>query len=82
MSSVWDVFGRTYFEQDSTNNAYDLPNRALLTVPSNIPIGTLNESDWGVEDPFYVQKERQLYMPYGYTLDAKVLEPYMIVAGF
>jgi hypothetical protein len=82
MSTVWDLFGRTYFEQDSTNNAYDLPNRAVLTVPANIPIGTLNESDWDAEDPFYEKKERQLYMPYGYTLDSKVLEPYMMVAAY
>ena len=82
MENVWDLRLRADFEQDSTNNAYYLPNRAVLTVPANIPIGTLNEDDMSVDEPFYEKKERQLYIPYGYSIDAKVLEEYMIVVGY
>jgi hypothetical protein len=82
METVWDLFGRTYFEQDSTNNAYDIPNRALLTVPSNLPIATLNESDMTEVKSWYNIDERLMKTAYGYTLDAKLLEEYMIVAAY
>ena len=82
METIWDLRLRADFEQDSTNNAYWLPNRAVLTVPANIPVGTLNESDMSEIDVWYEKKERQMYSSYGFTLDAKVLEPYMIVAAY
>jgi hypothetical protein len=82
MENVWDLRLRADFVNNTTDNAYWLPNRAVLTVPGNIPVGTLNESDMSEMDVWYEKKERQMYTAYGFTLDAKVLEPYMIVAAY
>lgn len=82
MENVWDLRLRADFEQDSTNNAYYLPNRVVLSTPSNLPIATLNEADMSELDVWYEKKERQSYSAFGYTLDAKVLEDYMIVVNY
>jgi hypothetical protein len=82
METVWDLHLQADFVDNTTNNAYYLPNRVLLTVPANIPIGTLNESDMSELDIFYEKKERQLYAGYGFTLDAKYLEPYMVAVAY
>ena len=82
METVWDLALQAYFTNNTTNNAYFLPNRVVLTTPSNIPIGTLNEGDMTSLEAFYDQKERQMYMGYGFTLDAKMLEPYMIAVAY
>jgi len=82
METVWDLTGRTYFEQDSTNNAYDIPNRVVLSVPANLPIGTLNENDMKEVKSWYNEDERVMKSAFGYTLDAKVLEEYMIVVAY
>lgn len=82
MENVWDLFLRADFEQDSTNHAYWLPNRAVLTVPANIPIATLNEADMSEMDFWYDKDTRLNKLAYGFTLDAKVLEGYMIVAAY
>lgn len=82
METVWDLDLFADFVDNTTNNAYHLPNRVILTVPDNIPIATLNNNDMENIESWYEQKERQNYMSYGYTLDAKYLEGYMIVVGY
>lgn len=82
METVWDLRVREDFVDNTTNNAYYLANRVVLTVPENTPIGTLNENDFTTMEAWYEKKERQNYMAYGGTLDAKVLEGYMIVVAY
>jgi hypothetical protein len=82
METVWDLDLQADFVDNTTNNAYYLPNRVVLTVPENKPIGTLNESDFDELEIFYDQKERQFYMGYGFSLDAKLLEEYRIVVAY
>lgn len=82
METVWDVDLQADFLQDTTNNAYDNPNRVVLTVPANIPVGTLNESDFDELDIWYDKDERENKMAYGFSLDSKVLEEYMIVTAY
>ena len=48
----WDAIIQGYFDNGTT---YHLPNRALLTTPSNIPIGTRNEGDLTQLESFYDQ---------------------------
>ena len=82
MEILWDLKLQADFVDNTTNNAYFLPNRALFTVPTNIPIGTLNEGDFTELDSWFEKKERQNYMAYGFTLDAKFLEAYMAVVAY
>ena len=82
MEVFWDRYLEAHFEGKSDHSVYYLPNRALLTVPSNIPIGTLNSGDFTTLESWYEKKERQNYSAYGYTLDAKLLENYMMVKAY
>ena len=81
MSSIWGV-NLSYFTNNTTDNAYWLPNRILFTAPSNIPVGTLNDGDFNELESWYERKERKNYTAYGMTLDAKFLEGYMGVAAY
>lgn len=82
METVWDLLLRADFVDNTTNNAYYLPNRVVLTVPENTPIGTLNENDFDNIEAWYNKDERKNKMAYGFTIDAKVLEGYMIVVAY
>lgn len=81
METVWDL-NLNDFEADSTANAAYLPERAILTVPDNIPIGTLNDGDFTELEAWYDRDERKNKIAYGMTIDAKYLEGYMIVAAY
>lgn len=82
METLWDLAILNDFEQLNTGLAWDKPHRALLTVPANIPVGTLNENDMQTLDTNFDWKERAHYFAYGLTLDTKVLEGYMAVAAY
>lgn len=82
METVWDIDLYADFVDNTTNNAYYLPNRIVLTVPANIPIGTLSESDFEELDMWYDKDNRQNKLAYGFTLDSKVLEEYMMVVAY
>lgn len=79
METVW---GREDFVNNTDDDVYYLPHRAVLTVPQNIPIGTLNQDDFTDIEIFYDQVSRKNYMAYGFSLDAKVLEDSMIVVAY
>jgi hypothetical protein len=82
METIWDLPLFAYFEDNSVNHAYYLPNRALLTTKTNIPVGTLNVNDLTALEIFYEKVTRSNYMGFGFSLDAKLLEEYMAVAAF
>ena len=81
MENVWDIYIPDFVENTTTNKVL-YPSRAILTVPTNIPIATLNENDMAELESFWYQKDRVNITSYGYTLDAKVLEPKMIEVAF
>lgn len=75
----WDRYIKTY--QDS-GTKWNLPHRAVFTTKSNIPIGTLNEQDLAKLDVFYDRTAKTNIIDAAYTLDAKLLENYMMVAAY
>lgn len=82
METIWDADLQADFVNNTTNNAGYLPNRAVFTYATNIPIATLNEGDLTSIESFWDQKERQNYTSYGYTLDAKLLLESDIVVAY
>jgi len=58
------------------------PHRAVLTTPSNIPVGTLSETDLQSLESWYEKKDKANYVDYAYFLDAKFLESYMAVVAY
>jgi len=77
--NFWDRFIKA--NQDNTTK-YNLPNRALLTTPENIPVGTLSEDDFEALDSFYDKTLKSNIMDVALSLDMKFLEGYMAVAAY
>jgi len=81
METIWGI-NDVYFAEGEAGLAQIEPNKVLLTVPDNIPVGTLNDGDFSTMEAFYDQITRNNYMAYGFTLDAQVLEGYMAVIAY
>lgn len=76
---VWD---RVIKSVQDNGTKWNLPHRALLTTPANIPVGTVSESDLEELDSFYDKTLKQNIVDVAFSLDAKHLEPYMTVAAY
>ena len=77
-----DIWDRVITAYEDNGTTYNLPNRAVLTVSSNIPVGTLAEGDFGTVDAFYDQYNKVNVIDGIYTIDAKHLETYLTVAAY
>ena len=75
----WDNNIRSY--QDNATK-YNLPNRAVLTVKENIPVGTLSTDDLNALTSWYETKDKANYIDFDLKLDAKHLLPYLTVAAY
>lgn len=75
----WDAIIKTYQDNETT---YNLPNRALMTVKENIPVGTVSEKDLEEIKSFYVEDREVNVMKFALKLDAKFLEDYLAVAAY
>ena len=84
METVWDstLFGD--FVDNTTNNAYYLPNRIVFTAPSNIPYATLEEDSLtNVESYFFKSDTKRANVTrFGYTVDSKVILDEEIVVAY
>lgn len=79
MVEIWDRFIQTY---QNNGTKYNLPHRAVFTVSSNIPVGTLASGDFGTVDAFYDKVTKQNYVDGVYSLDAKLLEDYLTCVAY
>jgi hypothetical protein len=79
LMNEWDRTIRKY-QDDLT--VHFRPNRAVMTTPSNIPVGTLSETDLHNFESFYDKKDKTNYVDYGYFLDAKFGESYMASVAY
>jgi hypothetical protein len=77
-----DSWDRNIKEYQDDGTVHVMPHRALLTVPSNIPIATLNQSDMTMLESWYEKKDKSNYVDYAYYLDAVHGESYLTVAAY
>ena len=82
MATIWGGYPKEDFVDNTTNNAYYLPNRIVFSTPENLPIATMNENDFTEIESWYERKDREFYLSYGFSLDAKVIEEYMISVAY
>jgi hypothetical protein len=75
----WD---RTIKADQDLGSTYNLPNRAVMTVPGNIPVGTLSEKDFEELDSFYDRTLKSNIIDFAMSLDTKFLEDYMAVVAY
>lgn len=79
MMEVWDRFIDTY---QNNGAKWNIPHRVVLTVPSNIKVGTLTSGDFGTLDAFYDKVTKQNYVDGVYSLDAKFMEDYLASVAY
>ena len=60
----------------------NLPNRIVFSTPENLPIGTLDEGEFKSLNVWYENKDRKVYLENIFSLDAKVLEEYLITVAY
>jgi hypothetical protein len=77
-----DIWDRIISAYENNGTTYNLPNRAVLTVASNIPVGTLADGDFGTVDAFFDRYNKVNVIDGVYTIDAKHLETYLTVAAY
>lgn len=76
---IWDRVITAYEDNGTT---YNLPNRAVLSTPDNLRVGTLAQGDFGEVDAFYDKVTKKNYIDGVYTIDAKFLETYKAVVAY
>ena len=76
METVWDKNLKTYFEKDSTNHLWYLPNRVVMLVPSAVHAPLLNADDiMTVKTNQVVTDTKELFiLRYGSTLQGLVVD--------
>lgn len=81
---IVEMFGwdRTIKASQDNGTKHNLPHRAVLTTPENIPVGTLSTEDFEELDSFYDKVGKKNIMDVALSLDAKFLESYMAVAAY
>lgn len=79
---VEDAFDYTINTYQNNGTVWVLPHRAVFTVPSNIPIGTLNESDLANLEYIYDSVNKSNILDFGYFLDAKMLRADLISVAY
>lgn len=81
MENVWDLNLADFVENTTTNDPY-LPDRVVLTVKNNFALGTLNDGDFTELEAWYNKDERKNKLAYGMTIDAKLLEEYLVSVAY
>ena len=77
-----DLWDRVITAYEDNGTTYNLPNRAVFTIPSNIPVATLADGDFGTVDAFYDRYNKVNVIDGIYTIDSKHLETYLTVAAY
>ncbi len=79
--SFWDRMLQGY-TRNSAGTGWDNPHRALLTVKTNIQVGTEETKNLAALEPFYNQTLKQYFVDLGFNLDAKIIEDYMVEMAY
>jgi hypothetical protein len=79
---VADFMDRVITSSLNNGTKYNLPNRIVFTIPSNIPVGTLDSGEFKELAIWYDKTDRKVYTENIFSLDAKVLEEYLISVAY
>ena len=75
----WDIDIKALFDNGTK---IDKPHRIVFTTPGNIPVATASEEDFSTLDSFYDRTLKSNIVDVAFSLDAKLLEDYMMVAAY
>lgn len=75
-------FDRIIKSVQDNGTKWNLPHRAIMSTPDNLPYGTTSEDDFETLESFYDQYLKSNIMDIAMSLDAKVLEGYKVVFAY
>jgi hypothetical protein len=67
---------------ENNGTKWNQPHRALFTTKSNLQFGTEETSTLTELDPFYDKKSKQYIVDYGFDIDVKIAEDYMVQLAY
>lgn len=81
------VIGLNFWDRNIRNNQdngtkWNKPHRALLTTKEELMIGLEEEGSLSTIDAFNEKKTRELFVDFGYNIDAKINQDYMIQVAY
>lgn len=81
------VIGLNFWDRNIRNNQdsgskWNKPHRALLTTVDELMIGLEEESDLSTIDAFNEKKTRELFIDFGYNIDAKINQDFMVQVAY
>ena len=75
----WDSNIRSH---EDNGTIYNKPNRCVLTLKENIPVGTVSTEDLTSIKSWYENKDHANYIDFDLMFDTKHLLPYLTVAAY
>lgn len=78
----FDFWDRNIQANEDNGTTYYRPHRALFTIPENIQIGLEDESAYQMFKIWYENKEKTNYIDVEFSMDAKVVEDYMVQTAY
>lgn len=81
METIWSEIDSDFVANTTDNNLLN-PHRIVFSSKENLPYATMNESDFSTLSTHFDWKERKLYIAYGFTLDAKLIDEDQIVVAY
>lgn len=79
VADFWDRNISAYFDNGTKSN---LPNRIVYSTPDNLQIGTLDSKEFKELAVWYDKTDRKVYTENIFSLDAKMLEGYLISVAY
>ena len=79
VADFWDRNIEEYFDNGTK---YNLPNRIVYSTPDNLRIGTLDSKEFKELAVWYDKTDRKVYTENIFSLDAKMLEGYLISVAY
>lgn len=78
----WNLWDRIIRENFDNGTTYYQPHRIVLTTTDNIQLGLEDEGAFKGVDAFYDKKSKKNFIDVEYTLDAKLVQDYLVVAAY
>ncbi|WNM18609.1 hypothetical protein [Flavobacterium capsici] len=79
---VSDFMDRIITSSLNNGTKYNYPNRVVFSTPDNLRVGTLDSGEFKELSIWYDKTDRKVYTENIFSLDAKVLEGYLISVGY
>ena len=79
---VADFMDRMIAGYEDNGAKFNLPHRAIFSTSENLPIGTVDEGSFSEVSSWYNRDDRNNYLENIFSIDAKVIEEYMIAVAY